>query len=548
MNQQGRKFEGRKDVAVRQKTDPVSTVRDLIKKLQPQIKNALPRHMDADRTARMAMTTFQKNPDLQKCDPISFVGAIIEASQLGLEIDNNLGQAYLIPFWNEKLKKLMVQLIPGYKGLITLAKRTENVADIATGVVHENDVFDFQRGTDEFLKHIPCLKGDPGAPYAAWGVIKFKDGTHHFEVMSIDQVNKIRDDHGKSKAWKTDYEEMVRKTLVRRTTKYVELSPEYNRAVILENNYDSGAGQNLVLDNMSDAIDVTITDYQEQESEEELAKQLLEAGGFSLLKQPDGFQKFINMSADNLDTDAMGVLRRATSDQVETEEFWRAFQNWEESASRKKEPQVTTPANQIPKASSGEQDQKQEKDNAPADTKANSGDQEISTKDQWKLVESLCKELDLKKLDLVKEFTGQHNTSQTTKDQADKIIEHLQNLMQEKSQQAPPDTEWLSGDGKSAKDRFFMICNETSAHPKTLTDALFPDVKSLTDKHWKIALAACYLGQQIFEFAIAQSKDGAYRLAAAAHTWGVKDQSTGDKFMRQAQDRDWLKKRLEEVK
>jgi hypothetical protein len=226
----------------------------------------------------------------------------------------------------------------------------------------------------------------------------------------------------------------------------------------------------------------------------------------------------------------MGVLRQATSDQTETEEFWRAFRSWKGSAATtKNENQKPENGNKVTKT----------------DNSADSDEPEMSTKDQWDAVDELCKKLGVKKLDVIKEYTGQYAQKNVTLEQADKIITALGDKLAERDE--APEQGLFQGD-KSPKDIFFDACNETKAHPQKMIEHLFPGVKSMTDKQWSIGLAACYLAPPAFEFAAKEFSDGAYRLATAAHAWGVKDQDTSDKFMQQAQDRDWLSQRLAEVK
>ena len=74
---------------------------------------------------------------------------MIQSSQLGLYVDGVLGHAYLVPYWNGKEKRREVQLIPGYKGLIDLARRSGSVESISARVVYKNDDFDFEYGLDD---------------------------------------------------------------------------------------------------------------------------------------------------------------------------------------------------------------------------------------------------------------------------------------------------------------------------------------------------------------------------------------------------------------
>jgi hypothetical protein len=148
--------------ATGEQQNPVTVFRGFLEKQKPQLAAALPKHVSPDRMIRLACTEFAKNPLLQKCTPVSVFGAIIQASQLGLEI-GVLGQAYLVPYRNTKNNTYEAQFIPGYKGLIGLARRSGEVTSIETNIVYANDRFDLKLGLETSVDHVPNLDGDRGA-------------------------------------------------------------------------------------------------------------------------------------------------------------------------------------------------------------------------------------------------------------------------------------------------------------------------------------------------------------------------------------------------
>lgn len=221
--------------------NPVVAFRSFLEKQKAQLAAALPKHIQPDRMIRLACTEFAKNPLLQKCTPVSVFGAIIQASQLGLEI-GVLGQAYLVPYRNNKANTYEAQFIPGYKGLIALARRSGEVSSIETHIVYERDTFELTLGVESSIKHVPYLEGDRGRARIVYGVAKFKDGGYHLEWMSMSDVDKIR---ARSKArdsgpWVTDYDQMVRKTLIRRMANYLPMSIELANAISVSDAADSG--------------------------------------------------------------------------------------------------------------------------------------------------------------------------------------------------------------------------------------------------------------------------------------------------------------------
>ena len=92
-----------------------------IKQMDGAVKRALPSVMTPERFTRIAVSALSTTPKLQDCHPMTFIGAMMTAAQLGLEPNTPLGQAYLIPFWNGKSKRMECQFQLGYKGMIDLA-------------------------------------------------------------------------------------------------------------------------------------------------------------------------------------------------------------------------------------------------------------------------------------------------------------------------------------------------------------------------------------------------------------------------------------------
>ena len=213
-------------------------------KIKAQMALALPKHMTADRLARIALTEMRKVPKLAQCDQTSFLGAIMQCAQLGLEPGGALGHAYLLPFENRKKGITEVQFIVGYRGMIDLARRSGQIVSLNARTVHENDEFSYQYGLSEDLKHVPAT-GERGALIYVYAVAKLKDGGVQFEVMSRSDVDKVR---AQSKAgnygpWQTHYDEMAKKTVIRRLFKYLPVSIELATAVTMDEKADAGVDQ-----------------------------------------------------------------------------------------------------------------------------------------------------------------------------------------------------------------------------------------------------------------------------------------------------------------
>lgn len=210
---------------------PIATLRDLLQteRVKQEIATALPKHMTPDRMIRAAMTAMLKTPELANCDRTSFMQAMLTLSQLGLEPDGRM--AHLIPFRNNKAQRVDCQLIVDYKGLVELAQRSGKVSKIHADVVCENDLFEYDMG--EINKHVVDFRKPRGEAYAAYARVVMKDGTSKCEVMSREEIDAVRarSRAGGSGPWVTDWREMAKKTVFRRCSKWLSLSPELRDVV-----------------------------------------------------------------------------------------------------------------------------------------------------------------------------------------------------------------------------------------------------------------------------------------------------------------------------
>lgn len=135
------------------------SIAELIKAMEPEIRKALPEVITPERFTRMALSALNTTPKLRECTPMSFLAALMNAAQLGLEPNTPLGQAYLIPYNNKGVMECQFQI--GYKGLIDLSYRNPQMQIISAQAVYENDEFEYELGLNPKLEHRPAL-GDRG--------------------------------------------------------------------------------------------------------------------------------------------------------------------------------------------------------------------------------------------------------------------------------------------------------------------------------------------------------------------------------------------------
>lgn len=218
-----------------------------IQSMQGEIKKALPSVITPERFTRMVLSALSVNPKLGACTPASFLGAMMSAAQLGLEPNTPLGQAYLIPYRNKD--KLEVQFQIGYKGLLDLAYRSGEIDIIQAHIVYENDEFEYEYGLDSRLVHKPANK-DRGQAIAVYAVFKTKSGGYGFEVMSMDDVRKHAEKYSQSYSssyspWQKNFEEMAKKTVLKRVLKYAPLKSDFVRGIVQDGTIKSEISEDM---------------------------------------------------------------------------------------------------------------------------------------------------------------------------------------------------------------------------------------------------------------------------------------------------------------
>lgn len=211
-----------------QKENNANSIKDWIKVYEHQIKKALPNALSAERFTRMVLTAITQNPNLAKCTPQSFIGAMLTSAQLGLEPNTPLGQAYLIPFKDKEFYTCQFQI--GYKGYIDLVYRSGELQTLESHIVYENDFFEFELGLNPTLKHKPAIS-NKGSAIWVYAIYRLVNGGYAFEIMSIEDIKSHAKKYSKSfnnasSPWNKDFESMAKKTVIKRLLKYAPLKAE----------------------------------------------------------------------------------------------------------------------------------------------------------------------------------------------------------------------------------------------------------------------------------------------------------------------------------
>ena len=224
------------------------------------------------------------NPQLRKAQPMSIIGAAMVAATMELQVIPTLGQAYLIPYGSQ------CQLQVGYLGILQLCQRSGQFKKILAAPVHEGEyvsgdefdedyVFDKKKKTSDkiigYMAKFELLNGFTKVAY--WDITKVKAHATKFS-----QAFRA----GYNSPWKSDFDAMAQKTVLKSILKYAPKSVEMQRAITFD--------QSVVNTNASDIQDLDIdafapeyVDNIESEKKENLAAMAAEAAKADAAKKED---------------------------------------------------------------------------------------------------------------------------------------------------------------------------------------------------------------------------------------------------------------------
>lgn len=230
-----------------------SDVSSMLLKYKGAISQALPKHLTAERIIQIASTVVARNPKLSECSASSLIGAVMQASILGLKPVSELGHCYFVPYGGQ------VQFQIGYRGYLELARRSGEILTVYAQVVREGDTFSYSYGLKPDIVHIPA-QGSSGEVTHAYAVVHYKTGGYNFEVVTREEIEGYRRRNKMqgvqpSGAWATDYAAMSKKTALRRLSPYLPLETDasYSDDKVVEVN-GFGQDQSGVLYEVKDDV------------------------------------------------------------------------------------------------------------------------------------------------------------------------------------------------------------------------------------------------------------------------------------------------------
>lgn len=198
---------------------------------------------------RFALLDLQQNDKLRACDPATIYAGLLACAVTGLEPGALKGEAYLVPFGGK------AQFIVGWKGIVKQARRTREIVGLTSNVVFENDTFELDLGSDNRLRHLPLLRGDRGDIIGSYAIATLASGHREIEWVDREDIERVRavaDKRGASPAWKDWFDQMARKTSIRRLGKRLPLGHDYYVGIAVEQAQEDGKSERDVLDIVTD--------------------------------------------------------------------------------------------------------------------------------------------------------------------------------------------------------------------------------------------------------------------------------------------------------
>jgi recombination protein RecT len=253
-----------------QKVNKPATLKDLLGKddVKARLNEILGKNASTFATSVLQIT--QSNDMLKNAEPASILGAAMTAATLKLPLNNSLGLAYIVPFYDGKTKTTKAQFQIGAKGFRQLAIRSGQFKTINESDVREGELIKIDRLTGEIeIKTIQDEKERQSKIII--GYVSYFRLTNSFEAyfyMSIDELEAHAKRYSQTYkkgfgVWKDNFHAMALKTVAKlNLSKNAPLSVEMETAVIRDQAVfiDENESQEPVYaDNIEDASEIRET-------------------------------------------------------------------------------------------------------------------------------------------------------------------------------------------------------------------------------------------------------------------------------------------------
>lgn len=289
MTNQVTTLEGEK--MVQEKKNPADHIKVIMASRKKDFEGALPSHISFEKFQRTVLTACFQNPDLFATDKQSLMLSAIKCATDGLLPD---GREAAFVIFNSKIKDengdrwvKKAQYIPMWNGILKKIRQSQEIESVRAHVVYQIEVdrklFTYVLGDDERIEHTPYLGNEEkGGIAAAYCIAKLKSGDIIREVMTFEEIEKVRrtsksgHDSKTGNAigiWRDWYEEMARKTVFRRASKWLPQCADIVDNILSSDasmdSFDDLPDPEIMDHNPNNIIDQTASDVSESEQENE---------------------------------------------------------------------------------------------------------------------------------------------------------------------------------------------------------------------------------------------------------------------------------------
>lgn len=195
-----------------------------------------------DDLIRFAAITFKREP---KFHPVevwpSIYLALATAGHLGLEPSGPLGEGWIVPRWDKRLRMNVAMWQTGYRGYITLLTRNGSCKRVRAFTVYQADVFQIDQGSTPRIVHeiFTGASADRGEVIGAYAIAWMSNGEQEYEWVPRVDIDKSRDMAADgSGAWNEWFDQMARRLPIKRLANQLPVGPKVRRAVAVEDAQD----------------------------------------------------------------------------------------------------------------------------------------------------------------------------------------------------------------------------------------------------------------------------------------------------------------------
>jgi recombination protein RecT len=241
----------------------------------------LVRYLDSPKEAARLVQSFldaaAKVPKLYECDHKTITSCLMMSAQTRL-YTGAMGECAYVPFFNSKRGVHEAVFMPMYAGLVKLAYNSGFVKSLSIDVVYDDDVFEYEKGTKEFLRHVPNLEPEGKRKMiCAYCVVELRTGGTQITVLPMKFIYSVRDRSKAAKKkdspWQNpdDFPQMCKKTAIKQALKYIPKSAELAVSLDLDDAAESDRDDSVAMEQNhaeeSEAIDAIFEPVAEPEAE-----------------------------------------------------------------------------------------------------------------------------------------------------------------------------------------------------------------------------------------------------------------------------------------